>query len=358
MADDDGAGNWCLIDSDPRIFTELIKGFGVTGVQVEELWSLEKEEFEKLKPIHGLVFLFKWRPGEETVGSLVQDSRQIYFAKQVINNACATQAVLSVLLNCNHKDVQLGEMLYKFKEFSADFDPTMRGLSLSNMDIIRQVHNSFARQQMFEFENSSNKSEEAFHFVAYVPINGRLYELDGLKDGPIDLGKCGEDWITAVKPILESRMTSYATGEIRFNLMAVVSDHKMKLEADLEKLQSNLSDLEGKLSKLDTKKDTEAYLKLKNEYATVELKMNEANHQLRVEEEKRLRYKIEHAKRDHNYLPMIVQLLKCLAKDGRLVELTEKAEQRQKAVTAAALERRKRKLDSGKESSDDKDSGK
>lgn len=86
MADNDGAGNWCLIDSDPRVFTELIKGFGVSGVQVEELWSLEKAEFQKLNPIHGLVFLFKWRPGEETVGSLVQDSRRIYFAKQVQQN--------------------------------------------------------------------------------------------------------------------------------------------------------------------------------------------------------------------------------------------------------------------------------
>jgi len=29
---------------------------------------------------------------------------------------------------------------------------------------------------------------EAFHFVSYVPINGRLFELDGLKPYPIDHG--------------------------------------------------------------------------------------------------------------------------------------------------------------------------
>ena len=54
---------------------------------------------------------------------------------------------------------------------------------------------------MFEFdEQSVKKDDDVFHFVAYVPINGRLYELDGLKDGPIDLGKCdNSDWLKTVK---------------------------------------------------------------------------------------------------------------------------------------------------------------
>ena len=43
----------------------------------------------------------------------------------MINNACATQAILSILLNNNHEDVKLGETLSNFKEFVQGFDPSV-----------------------------------------------------------------------------------------------------------------------------------------------------------------------------------------------------------------------------------------
>uniref|UniRef100_A0A6Q2X830 ubiquitinyl hydrolase 1 n=1 Tax=Esox lucius TaxID=8010 RepID=A0A6Q2X830_ESOLU len=278
------AGEWCLMESDPGVFTELIKGFGCKGSQVEEIWSMEPENFENLKPVHGLIFLFKWQPGEEPAGSIVQDSRldNIFFAKQVINNACATQAIVSVLLNCTHSDVELGETLTEFREFSLSFDAAV--------------------------------SCDAFHFVSYVPVNGRLYELDGLREGPIDLGVCNQDdWINAVRPVIEKRIQKYSEGEIRFNLMAIVSDRKMIYERKIAELQVQLAEEEP----MDTDQNSTLLSSIQSEIAKYQLLIDEENQKLK-------RYKIENIRRKHNYLPFIMELLKTLAEYQQLIPLVEK----------------------------------
>ncbi|XP_060863370.1 ubiquitin carboxyl-terminal hydrolase isozyme L5 [Metopolophium dirhodum] len=313
---------WCLIESDPGVFTELIRELGVTGAQVEELWTLDSSLFDAIKPVHGLIFLFRWIGEDQPDGPIVRDSRieKLFFAKQVINNACATQAILSVLFNCHHPDIELGTTLSEFKEFSQKFDANMKGLALSNSQKIRSVHNSFGRSNsIFEFDDTAkpkSKDDEAYHFVAIVPIEGRLYELDGLKEGPIDLGliKPNTDWVEAAKPFIEKRINKYKEGEVHFNLMAVVSDRKLILEQRLLSLKTEELDEATKIS----------------EESNIRMKIAD-------EEDKMKRYKIENARRKHNYLPLIVEILKLLAKDGKLVPLYERAK-------AKTLEKEKQKI--------------
>ncbi|KAI5701993.1 hypothetical protein M8J76_004411 [Diaphorina citri] len=308
------AGNWCLIESDPGVFTELIRGFGVQGVQVEELWSLEPENLKILQPVHGLIFLFKLREDTEPAGSIVQDSRleTIFFAKQVVNNACATQAILSILLNNSDPEVKLGSVLTEFKDFCQSFDPTMKGYALSNSQPIRTVHNSFARQTLFEFDSkAASKDDDLYHFVSYVPINGRVYELDGLKAGPVDLGAIpsGKDWLDVAQPLISQRIKKYSSEEIRFNLLAVVCDKKMKYEKELAAATQALKD-----------PSLDAATKTAKQNEVVQLK-------ILIEEEaaKLESYRIENIRRKHNYLPLIMNLLKLLAKQGQLVNLYQKA---------------------------------
>ena len=146
--------------------------------------------------------MFKWVSETEKRDTLTDYDPELFFANQVINNACATQAILSILMN-RATDIDLGDELNNMRSFSTGLPSREKGLTIGNSEKIRVAHNSFTRQEPFimdEDTKPAGKSDEVYHFISFVPFKNQLYELDGLQPGPISYGECSEDtWLALAK---------------------------------------------------------------------------------------------------------------------------------------------------------------
>lgn len=248
---------WATVESEPAIFEQLLKKIGVHGVSVEEVYSLDEESLQDLKPIYGLIFLFRWKEEQDENQPELVCPTDIWFANQVFDNACASLALLNIVLNI--ETVDIGERLTAFKEFTRDFTPPLRGVTLTNFDYLRTLHNTFARKSEMAnsdyalmesmrqrskrgyTEDSAEDEEDCFHFIAYIYKRGHLWELDGLKKTPVRLGQCSSTtWTACVAPQIHKRMERYARDEIRFNLLALCQDPVIALRERLENAERDL----------------------------------------------------------------------------------------------------------------------
>ena len=137
-------------------------------------------------------------------------------------------------------------------EFEARSKPKTKGKKVGE-PTRRSQRQPKPRQSDFAASAAAEpEAEEGFHFIAYMPIDGHVWKLDGLDSYPEDMGEIdaetGEDWMSIARPHLQTRMLMYSGAEIEFNLMAVVHDPAMRQR---QELLENVKELQAIDEKLD-----------------------------------------------------------------------------------------------------------
>jgi ubiquitin carboxyl-terminal hydrolase L5 len=97
----------------------------------------------------------------------------------------------------------------------------------------------------------ADQEQAGFHFIAFVPIDGGLWKLDGLERQPMNLGTNplmghyktfsnfstgdyhDEDWMGLARPIIEERMRQYEGEQIQFSLLALCQSPLVTVKNDL-----------------------------------------------------------------------------------------------------------------------------
>ncbi|KAI1625493.1 ubiquitin carboxyl-terminal hydrolase L5 [Exophiala viscosa] len=261
---------WAELENDPEVFTTLLREWGVPGVQVNEVVPLDSVFDHPAESIFGLIFLSRWMPAE-TDNDITKPPAGVWFANQTLPFSCATVALLNIMNN--HSGIDLGPPLNEFRENTLKMTPKERGIALDAFDHVRDVHNSFATEidklnidlrlkQEFAAAEKEKKAkaaqskrprkknkkqtkqyeedENGFHFVAYVPVDGCVWKMDGLEQLPRKLGALadGDSWVAMVLPELQAQCETATASAFEFSLLSLTAaTDNLGLEANREKMK-------------------------------------------------------------------------------------------------------------------------
>ncbi len=121
-------------------------------------------------------------------------------------------------------------------------------MDMLNADLLLENEVTSAKGKGKNRSGGEDENEAGFHFIAFMPIEGQLWKLDGLERQPMclgreslgsvsslqelilfDIGASNEDWLSQAKPDIEARMAQYEEGQIEFAILSLVRDPLIRL---------------------------------------------------------------------------------------------------------------------------------
>ena len=197
-----------------------------------ESWALEMIS----QPVSAVMVLFptqrdkvkqRRREMHEEVKANSETSPNLWYAKQRIRNACGTIAVLHALANCPKQvrdvSIQPSTWLSSFLDkCPASIPPGEKAEILEGDVELERMHEHATGALCNATSRGALGDKVDMHFITFVCVDGKLYELDGRVDeGPICYGETAQDRLLRDTCEIIKRFMEADPSEMRFTLVAL-----------------------------------------------------------------------------------------------------------------------------------------
>jgi len=241
MADDNSSNerqDWIPLLSDPSILNELMAeiGFDTSLYKFTDVVSTEPWELDMIpKPVASVIMLYPKMTGnhlEHHGGqNISQESDDVWFMKERNDgNACGTYAILHSLMNLplllRAVAIRQDSWLHSFsQECPLSLSPVDKAERLECDSRIKRLHNKAVQEDENQASVGNVAEKVITHYVAFVHVNGGLYELDGHKEGPIR--HCDTKQETFLKDTCEvvKKLMTRDPHEHGFSILALASQN-------------------------------------------------------------------------------------------------------------------------------------
>ncbi|KAJ0050872.1 hypothetical protein NL108_009271 [Boleophthalmus pectinirostris] len=211
---------WTPMEINPEMMDKL--GVGGNWRFVDVL-GLEGDQLSAVpKPCCALMLLFPLTQQHESFRQQQADKvaadSGVYFLKQTVGNSCGTIALLhSVGNNKGKMTFNDSSALKKFLDDTAGMSAEDRAKQFEGNQAIKEAHNNVAAQGQCRPE----ADKVNFHFIAFVNVNGELFEFDGRMDGAVSHGATNDDTFVKDAAKVCRGFVEREKGEVRFSAVAL-----------------------------------------------------------------------------------------------------------------------------------------
>jgi len=234
-------GNWFPLESNPALVNKFSERMGMPkGFSWTDVWGFDDDLLGFVpQPVIACVLLFpsckeikdfKLKQAEE-IEKKGQRLDNLFYITQhdQIGNACGTIALLHALANTSSLTSREGPIklfdespLHEFIVANVKESPAARGWNLLRDKNIQEQSDAAASDEVAQTARPNREDRVAAHFIAFVPVNETLYELDGRKKFPINHGKTTQKtFLKDTTVIVKEKFMKLVPNNPNFNLMAL-----------------------------------------------------------------------------------------------------------------------------------------